>query len=227
MSLTFTPSNAIDMSKEKEWAASLGMLDWDATRIVFTKRSLIEFLRITGTTVDPNFSNISKLPSMLWSQRIDTILIKLTEFATFGKLSEDAQTSVAAANVSGNSDAFKPTRRVRDVPGGKHTDIFGEHFQNEADALANAPPKDILNKIKESEFPASPPIPQSVTTTTENEEESGFNFSSQSVPSRRVRTNPGGNSTMGNLWDPVQEEFKPTRRVRQGPGGTDQVGSLF
>ena len=56
-----------------------GMLDWDNTNIVFTKRSLIEFLkfvflsanasnsdddsdRYTGTTVDTNFSNISKLP---------------------------------------------------------------------------------------------------------------------------------------------------------------------
>lgn len=58
------------------------MMDWDNTRIVFTKRSLIEFLRCvcryvwrllllreaslysyTGTTVDTNFSNIQKLPS--------------------------------------------------------------------------------------------------------------------------------------------------------------------
>ena len=56
------------------------MLDWDSTSIVFTKRSLIEFLkqvsltseplhvgltsngRYTGTTVDPNFTNIQKLP---------------------------------------------------------------------------------------------------------------------------------------------------------------------
>ena len=61
---SFTPSNVIDMSKEKEWASSLGqwdepvlkealhksfyqtgMMDWDNTRIVFTKRTLIEFLR--------------------------------------------------------------------------------------------------------------------------------------------------------------------------------------
>ena len=58
------------------------MMDWDNTRIVFTKRTLIEFLRYvggiiisisylegcfsryTGTTVDTNFHNIQKLPSM-------------------------------------------------------------------------------------------------------------------------------------------------------------------
>ncbi|PSS22659.1 hypothetical protein PHLCEN_2v3025 [Hermanssonia centrifuga] len=72
------------MSKEKEWAANIGeffvccvrrklylltsqcptgMMDWDNTRIVFTKRTLIEFLKYTGTTVDTNLSNIAKLPS--------------------------------------------------------------------------------------------------------------------------------------------------------------------
>ena len=96
----FTPTDVVDMSKEKDWASSLGklmscrtckathngrivsigMMDWDTTRIVFTKRTLIEFLRYamslihssrcstfairyTGTTVDTNFTNISKLPS--------------------------------------------------------------------------------------------------------------------------------------------------------------------
>lgn len=59
----FTPSAAVDMSKEKDWPSALGahvscndlrnlfrlifsgMLDWDSTNIVFTKRTLIEFLK--------------------------------------------------------------------------------------------------------------------------------------------------------------------------------------
>ncbi|KAL0071622.1 hypothetical protein AAF712_001479 [Marasmius tenuissimus] len=217
MSLHFTPSNPVDLAKEKEWASSLGMLDWDSTRIVFTKRSLIEFLRVAGITVDTNFSNISKLP----------------KYATFGKLSESEAPAVSAsgsaagvsASESGDSelDAFKPSRRVREAPGGKHTDIFASDFQSEGDALASAPPKD------DSEFPASPPIPAAPEAPAPNDDESGFDFSSKFVPSRRVRTNPGGNSTIGNLWgeEPAQEEFKPTRRVRQGPGGKDSVGSLF
>lgn len=59
----FTPSAAVDMSKEKDWQSALGahvpcndsrnlsrpifsgMLDWDSTNIVFTKRTLIEFLK--------------------------------------------------------------------------------------------------------------------------------------------------------------------------------------
>ncbi|KAF9264917.1 hypothetical protein L218DRAFT_861797, partial [Marasmius fiardii PR-910] len=207
---SFTSSNAVDMSKEKEWASSLGgMLDWDSTRIVFTKRSLIEFLKNVGVTVDTNFSNISKLP----------------RYATFGKLSSgDPQSSVSTStsttSVPGKFHTpsspvlhvFKPTRRVREGPGGKHTDIFADEFQTEGGALSNAPPKDAT----ESETPVSPPVPQTTKTTAEDNEESGFDFPSKPAPSRRVRTNPGGNSSIGSLWDPepAQDEFKPTRRCR-------------
>lgn len=57
---SFTPSNTFD-TPEKDWQANLGerstslsfkslndisgMLDWDSTKIVFTKRQLIEFLK--------------------------------------------------------------------------------------------------------------------------------------------------------------------------------------
>lgn len=42
-------------------------------------------------------------------------------------------------DLSAVSDAFKPTRRVRTVPGGPHTDIFATG--DEGDALSLAPPK--------------------------------------------------------------------------------------
>lgn len=35
---------------------------------------------------------------------------------------------------------FKPSRRVRTVPGGPHSDIFSHHA-DEGDALSSAPPK--------------------------------------------------------------------------------------
>ncbi|KAJ3726302.1 hypothetical protein C8R42DRAFT_622926 [Lentinula raphanica] len=211
MSATYTPSDVIDMSKEKEWAAALGMLDWDTTSIVFTKRSLIEFLKYTGTTVDTNFGNIQKLP----------------RWAKFGKISSsemgtsESTTSLTPSTSStSTSEAFKPSRRVRQAPGGGHTDIFGEN--DEDDALSQAPPK-------ESEGTD----PGTNTTKTqeeaEPEEPSGINFTSQVKPSRRVRTVPGGNSSLSNFWDAndQQEEFKPTRRVRQGPGGQDNISGLF
>lgn len=38
------------------------------------------------------------------------------------------------------ADEFKPTRRVRTVPGGPHTNIFG--YEDQDDALNTAPPKE-------------------------------------------------------------------------------------
>ncbi|THU99381.1 hypothetical protein K435DRAFT_775949 [Dendrothele bispora CBS 962.96] len=208
MSATYTPLNAVDMTKEKDWPVSLGILDWDDTSIVFTKRSLIEFLKYTGITVDTNFANVQKLP----------------RYAKFGKLSfTETQVDVADNNPNSSStsnvdDAFKPSRRVRTAPGGDHTDIFGADFQAEEDALSTAPPKN-------GPTPTSTPQEKE---QVEEEEPSGIAFSSEFKPTRRVRTTPGGNSSIGSLWDDVPtEDFKPTRRVRQGPGGQDNISDLW
>ncbi|KAF7984066.1 hypothetical protein HWV62_17616 [Athelia sp. TMB] len=102
-SLTFTPSATFDPTKEKDWQANLGMLDWDTTKIVFTKRSLLEFLKSTGTTVDPNFTNLSKLPRKHINDRSlrDYSRADSLGFATFGRLSSgslaDTQDPAAAA----------------------------------------------------------------------------------------------------------------------------------
>ncbi|KAF9459551.1 hypothetical protein BDZ94DRAFT_1005173 [Collybia nuda] len=185
MSSSFTPSGVVDMTKEKDWPANLGMLDWDSTSIVFTKRSLMEFLKYAGTTVDPNFTNIAKLP----------------RYAKF-----DAP--------AGPLNDFKPSRRVRMVPGGPHSNIFD--FDTDDDALSLAP-------LRPATPDKTPPAPAVAL-----EEESGIDFGTSFKPSRRVRTNPGGNSTMSNFWDPAEvDQFKPTRRVRQGPGGQDNINEIF
>ncbi|KAK0483398.1 hypothetical protein IW261DRAFT_945553 [Armillaria novae-zelandiae] len=215
MSTSFTPSVAIDATKEKDWPANLGMLDWDNTNIIFTKRSLIEFLKYTGTTVDTNFANVQKLP----------------RYATFGTFSPplnqldatEAAASPSASPAIEQIDAFKPTRRVRTVPGGPHTDIFGNDFQEQDDALASAPQKE-----SQSQQVETPQHPISAAPV-EEEQEYGIPFASTVKPSRRVRTEPGGKSSLGSFWgeDPTPEEFKPTRRVRQGPGGQDNINDLF
>jgi len=200
------------MSKEKDWSANLGMLDWDSTSIVFTKRSLIEFLKYTGTTVDTNFSNIAKLP----------------RYAKFGKLtsvSEEGNNQTTLSEtvypdhpVSDDLTNFKPTRRVRTAPGGETHVIFG-HDEGE-DALSSAPQQ--FNK------PASE---ISATSEAASPVDAGeqANPSSNFKPSRRVRTLPGGQSSLSNLWgtDTPNEDFKPTRRVRQGPGGEDHLNNIF
>lgn len=65
------------------------------------------------------------------------------------------------------------------------------------------------------------------------------------ISRRRVRTAPGGTSSLSNFWDPAEAEtFKPTRRyvldyiletcvktvrqrVRQGPGGQDNIDQVI
>ncbi|KIY63196.1 hypothetical protein CYLTODRAFT_382637 [Cylindrobasidium torrendii FP15055 ss-10] len=195
----FTPSADIDMSKEKEWPYGLGLLDWDNTNIVFTKRSLIEFLKYTGTTVDTNFSNIAKLP----------------RYAQIGKftprLGEEGSSASGAESTPSteNDDGFKPTRRVRTAPGGPHTDIFGSDFQDEEDALSRAPPSTAT----------SPSISQHSGGRAVQElaeEESGLALPSAvnpRVPAASAASDFG--------------EFKPSRRVREGPGGKDSISGLF
>ncbi|KAI0713384.1 hypothetical protein C8Q76DRAFT_460269 [Earliella scabrosa] len=193
---SYTPSDAIDPSKERDWPAQLGMLDWDSTSIVFTKRSLLEFLKYAGVTVDPNFTNIGKLP----------------RYAKFGKLSGD--TSVAkdsgsagssAASASAPAADFKPTRRVREPPGGAHANIFQHDVDD--DALAGAPPKE--------------PAPAEATASPSSPPDAEANEESQ-MPQSKSR---GG---VAGLWDePDKPAFKPTRRVREIPGGKDSISGLF
>ncbi|KAI0654721.1 hypothetical protein C8Q70DRAFT_1024881 [Cubamyces menziesii] len=181
---TFTPSETIDMSKERDWPAKLGMLDWDSTNIVFTKRSLLEFLKYAGVTVDPNFTNIQKLP----------------RYAKFGKISsespagaeaaptaDDAAAPASAASTSPATvaDDFKPTRRVRDPPGGVTHRLFGTDVDDD-DALAMAPPK-----------PTAAPESTDPAATDDSR-----------LKSRRTT------SSVAGLWDAPEPDngFKPTRR---------------
>jgi hypothetical protein len=164
------------------------MLDWDTTSIVFTKRTLIEFLKYTGITVDTNLTNIQKLP----------------RYARFGKISEPAPLTL-------NEDETTSSTTVHSVTGGdSHKNIF-----NDSDDLnvAKGPPSNSATR------PAD----------VDEEAESGINFPSKVKPSRRVRTVPGGPSSLSSILanESYEEEFKPTRRVTQRPGGQDNVAGLF
>jgi len=196
---TFTHSAVVDMSKEKDWQSHLGLLDWDSTNIVFTKRTLIEFLKYTGTTVDPNFTNISKLP-------------RYAKFGTLTASSVASDAQVPVAPETSSVEGFVPSRHIRDPPGGRHTDIFKP--EEEDDALSQAPPRP-------TEEVASDPAPAANVEADES-------YRPEFKPSRRVNDIPGGKDTVANLWDGnYVEEFKPTRRVRQGPGGQDHITGIF
>ncbi|KAF8553417.1 hypothetical protein OG21DRAFT_1414408, partial [Imleria badia] len=132
----FTPSQAIDMSKEKDWPMHLGMLDWDNTKIVFTKRSLVEFLKYAGVTIDPGFTNIQKLPRYAqFGNMVQVVMTTSSTSAVQPPASSGVQQlfeeefpddALATAPLSGG---FKPTRRVRTIPGGR--DSIGNIFSDE------------------------------------------------------------------------------------------------
>jgi len=136
------------MSKEKDWPMHLGMLDWDDTNIVFTKRSLVEFLKYTGVTIDPGFTNVQKLPryakfgNMVASSRSEETTTEGTTSPTSaaqppapggvqqlfeeGSLDDAPTSPTDHADDATGSGGFKPTRRVRTIPGGK--DSIGNIF---------------------------------------------------------------------------------------------------
>ncbi|KAJ7694102.1 hypothetical protein B0H17DRAFT_470384 [Mycena rosella] len=214
---SFTPTSPVNLANERDWAANLGMLDWDATSIVFTKRSLMEFLKYTGTTVDTNFANIQKLP----------------RYAKFGKIADSDFGSPAASTAASDSAAaspaadFKPTRRVREPPGGSRTDIFA--VEDVLDALSLAPPKPegvVKANVTSASSAVEAPAPTEAPAEEEEVKTQGNAPSGTGIkPSRRVREAPGGNSSLGRIWGSDEpEEFKPTRRVRQAPGGGTSSG---
>ncbi|KIM28698.1 hypothetical protein M408DRAFT_131385 [Serendipita vermifera MAFF 305830] len=201
---TFTPVSTFEGS-ERDWSMHLGMLDWDDTRIVFTKRELLEFLKYTGTSVDPNYNNISKLPRYCKFAKVD---------GNFPKAGEE---TAAGENRSLASD-FVPTRRVRDPPGGKTSISFTDDDPD--DALAAAP-------TKSNEAPVSSSTSGQANLTEEPAESQGLPQPT-GVPTRRVREPPGGKDSLKSFWDPApEEEFRPTRRVREQPGGQDNIGNFY
>ncbi|KAG8759250.1 hypothetical protein FRC12_009820 [Ceratobasidium sp. 428] len=175
-------------------------MDWDDTKIVFTKRSLIDYLKHIGVTVDTNFSQLSKIP----------------RFAEFGKISGEApaaapaeasatQAPPAAARAPADpSDPnWVPTRRVRTAPGGAQTFSFGDDDEPAAPAARTAPPP--------APAPA-PPAAQVQAAQPQAPADSGY----------RVVDNDGASWLL--LFKNL---FKPTRRVRDNPGGRDSVSALF
>lgn len=198
-----------DASKEREWAAQLGLLDWDNTRIVFNKRSLLEFLKYACVTVDPNFTNIQKLP-------------RYATFGTFSSAGDEGAASSPApaepvASKGPDTGEYRPSRRVRTAPGGSHSNIFG--VDND-DALSSAPPRPEppAQRVPEVTASATPPAAAEPAASPEIEDTTqGY--------SRPRRSTSG----VAGLWeepDPSQQ-FKPTRRVREMPGGKDSISGLF
>ncbi|OXG21648.1 hypothetical protein C366_01330 [Cryptococcus neoformans Tu401-1] len=199
---TFTPIHPFNMEQPKSWSATIGMLNWDSDKIVFSKRSLLEFLKSAGVTVNQNFSEIQKLP----------------KYATFGKFSQAATDAAVADLVEAEiadpttESAIPPSKST--VPRNAKEDnfrLFGEEYE-EQDALSLAPPRDggegVDVEIERLER---------MKVHVEQEQEGGAKIEDVKDDDKekkdRISNPPPG--------------FKPTRKVTQAPGGKSSVGSIL
>ncbi|KAG9044607.1 hypothetical protein FS837_007864 [Tulasnella sp. UAMH 9824] len=155
MPATFTESDAIDMSKEKDWAFQIGYA---------------RFGKFSGETAP----------------------VASTKEAS---AEEPAPQAPSTSNATGG---FKPTRRVRDAPGGKTSVLFGDDEEEPAPQPARKP---------------AAPAEAEVSSPKQHSE-----------PRRRG----GGSLGLGMFEEEKPEDsFKPTRRVRDNPGGQDHLHDIF
>jgi len=195
MSQTFTPTAKFS-TNERDWQAEIGMLPW-TTSIVFTKESLVRFLKTLDLEVDPNMSQLKKLP----------------KFATCGVLSEGennlaqpaAPGSSAAASASKETQsdlpAFIPTRKVREQPGGGSAQIASLlGGDRQSDAMNWVPPP-IVQSTDAAQPPRAPASQEQLVPAVEEEDAPRVMMpdGSRFVPSRKVREPVGGHSSMADI----------------------------
>ncbi|KAJ8699749.1 hypothetical protein PTI98_002840 [Pleurotus ostreatus] len=186
----FTPSDQFEKNKERDWAANLGMLDWDNTRIVFTKRSLIEFLKSIDVTVDTGFSNIQKLP----------------RYAKFGKLA--ATSDAEAASTSG---AAKPSLSGNLFSQDDDDALANAPPKDSAEAQAQAAPTQDPAKLSSQDDEAGIPFSSHIKPSRRVRTVPGGKDSISSLlgssgdqddfkPTRRVRQIPGGQDNINGIF---------------------------
>ncbi|WVQ71849.1 hypothetical protein IAR50_001391 [Cryptococcus sp. DSM 104548] len=194
---TFTPIHPFDMDAPKSWGSTIALMNWDTDKIVFSKRSLLEFLKSADVTVNQNFTEIQKLP----------------KYATFGKFSQAATDAAVAdlvdAEIADPTHTNIPSSKAT-VPRGKTgLNIFPEEYEEE-DALSLAPPRDGGDGVD-----VEVDRLEKLRIHVEKEKEGGASIEevSKDAAGNRVSNPPPG--------------FKPTRKVTQAPGGKSSVGSIL
>ncbi|KAN0061908.1 hypothetical protein ACQY0O_005903 [Thecaphora frezii] len=230
---TFTPNPNFDpeTSNPKDWAYQLGCLP-QTHHIVFTKADLINFLKQHNVHVGPNFTELAKLP----------------KYASIGKLSDTAGASEApsqsaaaqeassssphpatAAKEAGSAkvvytssgEVFRPTRKVRELPGGgsaQITSLFsGGQDQDEEQIRPAAPAARELGKEAENI-----PPPRSTASSRRNNAV-GQSQVFGAAPEEAIA--PVGKYEGVPVNITTNNGFRPTRRVRV-PGGTGGVSNI-
>ncbi|RXK41916.1 hypothetical protein M231_00637 [Tremella mesenterica] len=227
------------MEDPRSWGATIGMMNWDNDKIVFSKRSLLEFLKSCQLTVNTNFGEISKLPSAILSIRQGEV-VDMVEYATFGKF-DQAATDAAVADlveaeiadpthdspIPGNKATVpRPSRKVVDPPGGKQSiRIYGEEYE-ETDALSLAPPREgngvdvEIERLERVKLHVEPEIDGGAKIEDEPRDKPISNPPPGFKPSRKVREAPGGKSSMGEaLFGGYENETEADRQAAKETTG--------
>ncbi|EPQ25719.1 uncharacterized protein PFL1_06713 [Pseudozyma flocculosa PF-1] len=243
--MTFTPNPHFDRdsSNPKDWAYQLGMLPSSAA-IVFTKADFINFLKQHNVHVGPNFTELAKLPKYARigkltdeaapsqpaaaqpaSQQATSISARSAPAtASAPAPSDDGEAaSRSSANVvyTSSGEVFRPTRKVRELPGGgsaQITSLFGN-------AAADVDERPIKPASRQPHYDARdeaeniPPAPAPAVTT-------------RPIQSQVLNAvEPDTASASVGKYEGVPNDakshngFRPTRRVRV-PGGTGGASSI-
>ncbi|CAH7684453.1 hypothetical protein BY996DRAFT_8214507 [Phakopsora pachyrhizi] len=209
----FTPVSSFS-SNERDWQAEIGMLPWN-TSIVFTKESLVRFLKQVEVEVDTNMTQLKKLP----------------KYASFGTLSDGEATvstvpsqsnttSVAPSNVhlDSTNTAFIPTRKVREQPGGGSSQIASLLAGDRGDKDDWVPPpisRPNVSKVEDSSSTrVEPSLTSDISTSNANNNIDGV---SDGLAEQRAN----------QVMMPDGSIFVPTRKVREPTGGFSTMGSIL
>ncbi|QRW14431.1 hypothetical protein RhiLY_13430 [Ceratobasidium sp. AG-Ba] len=170
---TYTPVKVVD-DNPKDWGYKIGLMDWDDTKIVFTKRGLVNYLKHKSTDHSTSLSTRTPLnfPNFLGTR-------------TSAPAAQDSTRTSASPADSG----WIPTRRVRTAPGGAQTFSFGD----DEPAGATASRATVPEPAPQAQAEPAPAAAKPEYRVVDND---GNIFK----PTRRVRDNPGGKDSIASLF---------------------------
>lgn len=209
---SFVPNPNFDRenSNPKDWAYHLGCLP-QKHHIVFTKEDLVLYLKQHNISVGPNFTELSRLPKYATIGKLtlsegssETSTAPLPQSAPQSESSTQASDSKVVYTSSG--EVFRPSRKVRQLPGGgsaQVTALFGSEEEAEPEPIA---------MVRAAPAPTSSNEFEPLGTASVRKTSSG-NIPAQDSP--RAHSTEKHADYEGVRNDAVMNNgFRPTRRVR-------------
>ncbi|PWN44428.1 hypothetical protein IE81DRAFT_321322 [Ceraceosorus guamensis] len=217
-------------SNPRDWAYNLGGLPQDDS-IIFTKKSFIDFCKAYNIDVSPSFGEIKSLPrfAQIGKLTLSAGSSAEVESATQGlqtaSLEEPRRAPAPPTSSAGgqlgeqknvvrdpSGDAFRPTRRVRELIGGGSSGVTALFSEADDEEQAAAAAESARRRGLAPTSSAPPPLTTAAPASTNQGE------SAQDILARE----------QAEKAQSAQAGFRPTRRVReQVGGGSDAMQGIF